>query len=80
MSQQPYQQPPQQPYGQPQQPYYPPQGYYPPPPVTVNVTQNAGGRIIVRRRVRHGLHATLTFLTGGLWAIVWYLTVRSSRR
>lgn len=24
-----------------------------------------------RRRTRHGLHAVLTVLTGGAWAIVW---------
>jgi hypothetical protein len=31
-----------------------------------------------RRQVSHGMHAILTLLTGGLWAIVWYI-VASSR-
>jgi hypothetical protein len=49
------------------------QAYYPPqPPVVVNVTQNAGaGSFTVRQPVRHGLHAVLTLLTGGLWLFVW---------
>ncbi len=44
------------------------------------VFQGPSGAIIgYRRRVSHGLHAILTILTSGLWAIVW-LAAAAGRR
>jgi hypothetical protein len=79
--QQPHQyQQPGAPYPQPQQPWQ----YAPPPPVQVLVQQNAYWPS--RAVTRQGLgplwtifHLAMTFMTAGLWALVWWWHYRSRR-
>jgi hypothetical protein len=64
--QQPYYLPP--PYGAPQQPVYYQQPYVAP------VQQH--GKIVSKHRMGvggHSIHATLTLLTCGMWAPIWFL-------